>query len=259
VAELRQRWGLDQPLPLQYALYLGKLLQGDLGISVSSSSKIGEEIGPRFGVTLELALLGTLVAVVVGLTTGILSGLRPYTWVDYLCTTLALVAVSVPIFWSGLVGILIFSVQLKWLPSNGSGTLQHFILPAVTLGLFTAGGIARQTRSSVMEVLVNDYIRTARAKGLAERAVVWQHALKNAMIPVVTVIAIQFGRMLGGAIVTESVFALPGVGRYLIQAIGSRDYPVIQATVLILAVSIVLINVLVDLVYGLLDPRIRTS
>lgn len=259
VAEIRHHWGLDRPVYVQYVTYMQKLVTGDLGVSIASNSAVSEEIVPRFAVTVKLAVAGTAAAVVVGLVAGILSAVRPYSWVDYITTALSLLGVSVPIFWSGLVGIILFSVKLGWLPSGGTGSLKHYVLPALSLGLFTAGVIARQTRSTMMDVLLDDYIRTARSKGVAERVVIWRHALKNALIPVVTVIGIQFGRMLGGAILTESVFALPGIGRFLVQAISARDYPVIQATVLMFAASFVLVNLIVDLLYGMLDPRIRTD
>jgi peptide/nickel transport system permease protein len=257
VAAIRQRWGLDQPIVAQYLTYMGRLLTGDLGVSISSGAPIAEEVADRLVVTVQLAVAGVAVAMLLGIAAGILGAVRPYTIVDYLSTSVALLGVSVPIFWSGLMLILLFAVRLHWLPSGGTGGIQHLILPAASLGFFGAGVIARQTRSTLMDVLLSDYIRTARAKGLADWAVLHGHALKNAFIPVVTVIGIQFGRMLGGAILTESVFSLPGMGRYLVGAIASRDYPVIQACILVFATSFVLVNLVVDLLYGALDPRIR--
>jgi ABC-type dipeptide/oligopeptide/nickel transport system permease component len=254
---IRVRWGLDQPLPVQYLTYLQHLATGDLGVSISSSAPIREELASRLGLTVQLAVAATSLALLVGLVAGTIGALRPYSWIDYLSTTFSLLGVSVPIFWSGLVLILLFAVQLHWLPSGGTGTPLHLILPALSLGFFGAGGIARQTRSTMLEVLVADYIRTAKAKGLTERAVVVRHALQNALIPVVTVVGIQFGRTLGGAILTESVFGLPGVGRYLVGGIASRDYPVIQACILVFATSFILVNLLVDMLYGVLEPRIR--
>jgi peptide/nickel transport system permease protein len=256
---IRHRWELDQPMVVQYTTYMGRLLSGDLGVSISSGIPISEEITGRLAVSVQLALGGVLVALVVGLAAGILGAMRPYSALDYLSTSIALLGVSVPIFWSGLMLILLFAVRLHWLPSGGTGGLQNLILPAVSLGFFGAGTIARQTRANLMDVMLSDFIRTARAKGLGARAIVQEHALKNALVPVITVIGILFGRMLGGAILTESVFSLPGMGRYLVGAIASRDYPVIQATVLVFAVSFVLVNMLVDLLYGVLDPRIRQA
>ncbi len=257
VAELRAQWGLDRPLPVQYVTYLKNLLAGDLGRSVATRNPVTREIGDRYPTTLGLAASGILVAALLGLGAGVLAASRPFTRWDYGSMILALTGVSTPVFWSGLILILVFSVWLGWLPSGGAGSLRHMILPAFSLGLFDAGVIARQSRAGLLEVLEQDYIRTARAKGLAERLVVGRHAFKNAVIPVVTVIGMQFGRMLGGAVLVESVFSLPGIGRLLIVAISQRDYPVIQGICLLLAASFVIINLAVDIAYGYLDPRIR--
>jgi peptide/nickel transport system permease protein len=257
VADLRAQWGLDQPLPMQYFTYLRNLLVGDLGRSVATRNPVTTEIGDRYPTTLGLAATGILVAAILGLGAGVLAASRPFSRWDYGSMILALTGVSTPVFWSGLILILIFSVRLGWLPSGGTGSLRHMILPAFSLGLFDAGVIARQSRAGLLDVLGQDYIRTARAKGLAERMVVVRHAFKNAMIPVVTVIGMQFGRMLGGAVLVESVFSLPGIGRLLVTAISQRDYPVIQGICLLLAASFVIINLAVDIAYGYLDPRIR--
>ena len=257
VAELRQRWQLDRPLPVQYAAYLAGLVRGDLGRSTATSLPVAGELGERFLRTLLLAGAAILVATGVGVTLGILSATHRASALDFAATALALAGVSTPIFWSGLILILLFSVELPWLPAGGTGSFAHLILPAVSLGLFGAGVIARQTRSSMLETLGEDYIRTARAKGLAERIVVYKHALKNALIPVVTVLADQFGRMLGGAILTETVFSWPGMGRYLIEAIAMRDYPVIQGIILVFAASFLVVNLLPDISYALLDPRVQ--
>jgi peptide/nickel transport system permease protein len=257
IAELRQRWRLDDPLPVQYVAYLGGLLRGDLGRSIATSTPVAPELAERFLRTLQLAVAAIAVAALVGIAAGIVSAVRRSTLIDYLATALALTGISMPIFWSGLVLILLFSVTLEWLPAGGSGTMRHLVLPAVSLGLFGAGVLARQTRSGLLEVLGQDFVRTARAKGLPERRVVIKHALKNALIPVVTVLGDQFGRLLGGAILTETVFSWPGMGRYLIDAIGQRDYPAVQGAILVFAAAVVLINLLVDLSYGVLDPRVR--
>jgi ABC-type dipeptide/oligopeptide/nickel transport system permease component len=257
VAELRAQWGLDQPLPVQYLAYLKNLAAGDLGRSIATRNPVAREIGERYPTTLGLAASGILVAAILGLGAGVLAASKPFTGWDYGSMILALTGVSTPVFWSGLILILIFSVWLGWLPSGGTGSLRHMILPAFSLGLFDAGVIARQSRAGLLEVLEQDYIRTARAKGLAERMVVARHAFKNAVIPVVTVIGMQFGRMLGGAVLVESVFSLPGIGRLLITAISQRDYPVIQGICLLLAITFVIINLAVDIAYGYLDPRIR--
>jgi ABC-type dipeptide/oligopeptide/nickel transport system permease component len=257
VAELRQRWRLDRPLPVQYAAYVAGLARGDLGRSTATSLPVAGELGERFLRTLLLAGAAILVATLVGVTLGILSATHRASLLDFVATALALAGVSTPIFWSGLILILLFSVELPWLPAGGTGSFAHLILPAVSLGLFGAGVIARQTRSSMLETLGEDFVRTARAKGLAERIVVYKHALKNALIPVVTVLADQFGRMLGGAILTETVFSWPGMGRYLIEAIAMRDYPVIQGIILVFATSFLVVNLLLDISYALLDPRVQ--
>ena len=257
VAELRQRWRLDRPLPVQYAAYVAGLARGDLGRSTATSLPVAGELGERFLRTLLLAGAAILVATLVGVTLGILSATHRASLLDFAATALALAGVSTPIFWSGLILILLFSVELPWLPAGGTGSFAHLILPAVSLGLFGAGVIARQTRSSMLETLGEDFVRTARAKGLAEGIVVYKHALKNALIPVVTVLADQFGRMLGGAILTETVFSWPGMGRYLIEAIAMRDYPVIQGIILVFATSFLVVNLLLDISYALLDPRVQ--
>jgi len=257
VAELRQRWRLDRPLPVQYAAYVAGLARGDLGRSTATSLPVAGELGERFLRTLLLAGAAIMVATSVGVTLGILSATHRASLLDFAATTLALAGVSTPIFWSGLILILLFSVELPWLPAGGTGSFAHLILPAVSLGLFGAGVIARQTRSSMLETLGEDFVRTARAKGLTERIVIYKHALKNALIPVVTVLADQFGRMLGGAILTETVFSWPGMGRYLIEAIAMRDYPVIQGIILVFATSFLVVNLLLDISYALLDPRVQ--
>jgi peptide/nickel transport system permease protein/oligopeptide transport system permease protein len=259
VRELRERWQLDRPLPVQYGVYLAGLARGDLGRSTATSLPVGPELGERFLRTLQLAAAATLIAALAGCLAGVLGATRRATVTDYLATVLALTGVSTPIFWSGLILILVFAVWIPWLPAGGTGSLAHLVLPAVSLGLFGAGVIARQTRSAMLETLGEDFVRTARSKGLPERGVVYKHALKNALMPVVTVLGDQFGRMLGGAILTETVFSWPGMGRYLVEAIAMRDYPVIQAIILVFAVSFLVVNLLVDLSYGLLDPRVRVE
>src|SRR6266581_569730 len=259
VRELRERWQLDRPLPIQYAAYLGGLLRGDLGRSTATSLPVAADLGERFLRTLELAAAALLIGVLVGGLAGILGATRRASAVDYLATVVALVGVSTPIFWSGLILILLFSVRLEWLPAGGTGGLAHLVLPAVSLGLFGTGVIARQTRSSMLETLGEDFVRTARAKGLTERVVVYKHALRNALIPIITVVGDQFGRLLGGAILTETVFSWPGMGRYLIEAIAMRDYPVIQGIILVFATSFLVVNLLLDISYALLDPRVQAE
>jgi ABC-type dipeptide/oligopeptide/nickel transport system permease component len=257
VGELRAKWRLDDPLPVQYAVYVAGLARGDLGRSITTSTPILPELSERFLRTLELAVAAIVVAAAVGGAAGIVSAVRRASVTDYVATALALAGISTPIFWSGLLLILLFSVRLEWLPAGGTGTLRHLVLPALSLGLFGAGVLARQTRSGMLEVLGQDFVRTARAKGLPERAVVVKHALKNAMIPIVTVLGDQFGRLLGGAILTETVFAWPGLGRYLIESISQRDYPAVQGAILVFAAAVVIVNLVTDLSSGMLDPRVR--
>jgi len=259
VTSIRAKWGLDRSLPVQYSVFLERLLRGDLGRSIVSDSPVLEEILERFRVTIVLAVAAVTVAMFIGVTAGILSATRPYSGWDYLSMGIAMLGVSTPIFWSGMLMILVFAVMLGWLPSGGVDSWQSFILPATSLGFFAAGVIARQTRSSMLEVLRHDFVRTARAKGLPELRVLGRHALSNALIPVVTVVGLEFGRLLGGAILTETVFSLPGLGSFLIVSIAKRDYPVVQGIVLWLALAFVLINMLVDVCYAVLDPRIRYS
>jgi len=259
VDELRQRWRLNDSLPVQYAVYIGGVLRGDFGRSITTSTPVRPELVERFLRTLELAVAGIVLAAVIGGAAGIVSAVRRASLTDYVATALALTGISTPIFWSGLLLILLFSVRLEWLPAGGTGSLRHLVLPALSLGLFGAGVLARQTRSGMLEVLGQDFVRTARAKGLRSAASVVKHALKNALIPVVTVLGDQFGRLLGGAILTETVFAWPGMGRYLIEAISQRDYPAVQGAMLVFAAAVVAVNLLVDLSYGLLDPRGRAE
>lgn len=257
VRQIRESLGLDRSLPIQYAIFIGNLLKGDLGRSLFNSAPVVEELAQRFPRTVRLALASMFVASLIGIPAGILSATRHLSWLDSLVMIIALAGVSMPVFWLGLNLILIFAVRLHWLPAIGHETWLHLILPSVTLGAASAAVIARMTRSSMLEVLRQDYVRTARAKGLAEPSVVRRHALRNALIPVVTVVGLQLGTLLSGAVLTESVFAWPGVGRLLVDAVLARDYPVIQGAVLLIATTFVALNVVVDMVYAVLDPRIR--
>jgi peptide/nickel transport system permease protein len=259
VVSIRAKWGLDQPLPVQYGVFLARLVRGDLGRSIVSDVEVSEEILQRFRVTLTLAFSAIAVALLIGMTAGVLGATRSYTVWDYGSMVIAMLGVSTPIFWSGMLLILLFAVMLGWLPSGGAEAWRSYVLPAVSLGFFAAGIIARQTRSSMLDVLRQDFVRTARAKGLPGRLVTLRHALRNALIPVVTIVGLEFGRMLGGAILTETVFSLPGLGSFMITAIAKRDYPVVQGIVLWLAIVFVVINMLVDMTYAALDPRIRHS
>ncbi|MDQ7859842.1 MAG: ABC transporter permease [Armatimonadota bacterium] len=257
VEAIRKDLGLDRPILQQFASFLAGAARGDFGRSIRSRAPVSEELAARIPNTVQLTIAGLLVAVAVGVSAGVISAVRPYSWLDASVMFVALVGLSMPVFWSGLMLILIFAVRLSWLPAVGTGTLAHLILPAITLGGATAAIIARMTRSSMLEVLRSDYIRTARAKGAPERTVVNRHALRNALIPVITVVGLQMGTLLSGAVLTESVFAWPGIGRLMVEGILTRDYPVVQAAVLLVALAFVFVNLLVDLLYALVDPRIH--
>lgn len=256
-AEIRTRLGLDRHPVVQYGIFIRNAAKGDFGRSIRTRRPVITEIGTRAMPTLELAAAALTVAVVIGLVAGVLSAVKPNSLVDAVGMFLALVGVSMPVFWLGLMLMLQFSYKFGWLPTAGRGTWAHIVLPAVTLGLSSAAIIARMTRSSMLEVLRHDYVRTARAKGVRESFIVIRHALRNALIPIVTVAGLQFGTMLGGAVLTESVFAWPGMGRYLVDSIGARDYPAVQGTVLVLALAFILINLIVDVLYAYIDPTIR--
>jgi len=257
VARIRVQLGLTKPLVVQYGLFLDHLLRGDLGKSIKTQAPVTSEIRSRLPQTALLAATATTVAGVLGIASGILVSTRKYTAVDYLVTVLALAGVSIPVFWLGLMLMLLFAVFLHLVPAGGATGPLSIILPSITLAAFSIAIIERMTRNSMLESLQQDYVRTARAKGLVERAVVYRHALRNALIPVVTVLGLQFGTLLGGAVLTETTFAWPGIGRLLVDSIEARDYPIIQGVVLLFAVTFLLVNLLVDLLYGYIDPRIK--
>jgi len=265
VDELRRLFGLDRPLPVQFAEYLGGVAQGDLGKSLRTGLPVGRELLRRFPVTIELAALGLLVALCVGVPVGVLAAVRRGRAADYLATGFVMVGLSIPSFWLAILLILFFALRLGVLPptayiaprENLIGNLLHMILPALSVGFVLAAAITRIVRSSLLEVLNRHYVRTARAKGLAEGRVILHHAMRNALIPVVTVVGLQFGTLLGGTVIIEQIFSLPGVGRYALEGINLRDYPVIQGAVLAIALAFVLVNLIVDVCYGFLDPRIR--
>jgi peptide/nickel transport system permease protein len=254
---IRHQMGLDRPVHVQYLYFVGNALRGDFGRSIRSHRPVVEELGSRLPNTVLLTLAAMALAVVLGIGLGVVAATRQYTLWDSLSMAVAMLGISVPIFWLGLMLMLLFAVQLRWLPTAGTGTVWHLVLPALTLGAASSAIIARQVRSAMLEVLRQDYVRTATAKGLRHRTVVVRHALANAMIPAVTIIGLQFGYLLAGAVVTETVFAWPGVGRLLVDAIKFRDFPVVQATILWLAVLFSTVNLAVDLLYGYLDPRIK--
>jgi dipeptide transport system permease protein len=287
------RLGLDQPLYVQYGHYLGQLIHGDLGVSLKSQTSVWTEFKALFPATLELSLVALFLALVLGMVAGVLAAVKRGTWMDHTVMTVALTGYSMPIFWWGLLLILIFSVGLGWTPVSGridlmfdvpphSGfmlwdawlaqradpelnqgavwdALRHLILPAIVLGTIPLAVIARMTRSSMLEVLREDYVRTARAKGLSPLRVIFVHTLRNALIPVLTVVGLQVGTLMGGAVLTETIFSWPGIGKWLIDAIGRRDYPVVQNGILLIATLVILTNFMVDILYGIANPRIRVQ
>lgn len=287
VAALRERLGLDEPLPLQYLAFLGQLLRFDLGKSIISGIPIAQEIQVRWPATFELSLSAMVVAVGLGIPAGVFAAVRKNSWLDNLAMSGSLLGVSMPVYWLGLLLIYLFAVNLNWLPPSGrlsvdaglgfepitgfylldallqgnlrafQDALAHLILPAIAVGTIPLAIIARITRSAMLEVLSQDYIRTARAKGVLERWVIFKHALKNALLPVITIIGLEFGTLLGGAILTETIFSWPGIGSWIYEGILARDYPVVQGGVIVVAVTFVIVNLLVDLSYAFLDPRIH--
>ena len=256
VAEIRRELGLDAPLPVQYVNYIAGVVQGDLGTSVRTRRPVLVEIQDRYVNTLILTFASLAIALTVGLITGILAAVYRDSLIDTVTMVLALFGLSMPAFWFGLLMIYFFGVQLRWFPVMGSGSLRHLVLPALTLGLIASTIQARVTRSSMLEVLNSDYIRTARAKGLSKAAVVLRHGLKNALIPTVTVLGLQVGGLLGGAFIIETVFAWHGIGELAVRAISQRDFPVIQGVIVVVATTYVVVNLFVDIAYRMLNPRI---
>lgn len=256
VERLRKELGLDRPIYAQYLAYLTRALQGDLGHSIRSNQPVLAEIASRFGSTMQLSLVATLLAVLFGVGMGVIAAVARSPLVESLTMGIALLGLSMPTFWSGLLLILLFSLELRWLPVVGGGW-RGLILPSLTLALPAAAVLARMTRSSLLEVLSQDYVRTARAKGLGEQIVVLKHALRNALIPILTLIGLQFGGLLAGAVIVESLFARPGVGRLAVGAILARDFPLVQGVVLLAGLVFVLVNLVMDLLYSAVDPRIQ--
>lgn len=257
IARLREELGLDDPLPVQYVDFLLRLVQGDLGNSLVSHRPVTDAIAEQLPHTLALATSATLLSVVMGISLGVLAATHQGSWVDQICITLSVLGVSIPILLSGLLFILLFSLILGWFPATGQGSWRHLVMPSLVLSLASIGTIVRLVRTEMLEVLPQDYITVARAKGLAGRVVLWRHALRNALIPTVTLIGLQFGALLGGTVVTESLFSRRGLGRLVVDAISWKDYPLVQGVVILGAAIYVGVNFLVDLSYGLLDPRIR--
>jgi peptide/nickel transport system permease protein len=255
--QIREELGLTKPIPIQFLIWLQHILQGDFGNSIVTGKPNLPLLLERFAATLHIAILATILAAVLGVAAGILAAVRPYSILDNLVAVSSLLGVSVPSFWLGILLILLFGVQLNWFPSGGSGTWKHVVLPTISLGLFSVGIIARMTRATMLEVMTHDYIRTARSKGLQMPRVLLRHALRNALIPILTVIGLQFGYLLAGAVVTETVFNYPGLGRLMLLSIQSRDYTIVQGSVLIVAACFVSVNMLVEFLYVVIDPRLR--
>ena len=260
IREFRAKEGLDKPFLLQFGSYIYKAVaKGDIGRSYITKRPVMQEILTVFPATMKLAAFAIVIAILIGLPCGILSAIKQYSFFDTLAMIFAMIGLSMPVFWLGLLLILLFSVHLRWLPPSGFDTFKAMILPSLALAAQSVSMITRMTRSSMLEVIRADYIRTARSKGQNESVVIWRHALHNALIPVVTLCGLQFGQLLTGAILTESIFAIPGVGRLMVESIKMRDYPVVQGGVLFVAVAFSLVNLLVDLLYAYIDPRIKAQ
>jgi ABC-type dipeptide/oligopeptide/nickel transport system permease component len=256
VENVRTALGLDKPLLTRYFMYLKNLTKGDMGRSIRENRLVSKEISDVWPATLKLTIAAMVIALSMGVMLGIFSAVKPNSYFDGTNRIISLFGLSMPVFWIGLVMIVIFAYWLRLLPTGGTGSWKHIVLPAVTLSLPSIAMVSRMTRSSLLEVLKEDYVRTARAKGLSEKVVILKHALKNALIPIVTLSGLQLGQLMGGAILTETVFAWPGLGRLMIRAIFARDYILLQGTVLVFALAFVLINLIVDLSYSFLDPRV---
>ena len=259
VEVVREELGLNKPILSQYADYVTGLFHGDLGMSLRTKRPVATEVSLRYMNTVKLTVFSLVWSVIVGVLIGVWSGKHRSRWQDYTGMTLAISGISMPSFWIGFLLIMVFSVNLKWFPTTGADSWKSFILPAIALGTSIAAIIARFTRSSIIEVMKEDYIRTARAKGLREKSVIWKHAFRNAMISVVTVVGLQFGFLLGGSVVTESVFAFPGLGSLLVESVNYRDYNAIQSLILIFSLHFILINLVVDILYALLNPEIKLN
>lgn len=257
IAELRTNLGLDRPLPVQYASFLRAAIAGDLGTSFRTGQPVTRMIAERVPATAELAVAAMSVAILLAIPLGIVAAVWKNTLADHAAMTFSLAGISIPNFWLGPLLAIVFAVELGWLPVSGRGTLAHLVLPAVSLGLALSAILARMTRASLLEELGELYVRAARARGASPAAAVLNHALRNSLIPLVTIVALQFGAVLTGAVITETIFAWPGIGRLLIQSIGFRDYPMVQGCILLIAVTYVTVNLITDILYGVLDPRIR--
>ncbi len=256
VAKLRHSMGLDQPVWVQYWRYLGNIAHGNLGVSPRLGTPVLSEIGARLPYTIVLAVLGTVVGVIVGIALGVLAATHKGKWADAISSMLGVAGISMPVYWLGILLIVLFSVKLKLLPIGGADSLSSLVLPTITLGVFSMAVVSRMTRSTMLDTLDQDYVRTVRAKGVRERVAV-RHALRNAFIPILTVIGLQFGTLLGGAVLTETIFSWPGIGQLLVSSINNRDFPLVQGIVLTFAAMFIVVNIITDLLYSVVDPRVR--
>ncbi|MGH3504536.1 MAG: ABC transporter permease [Nocardioidaceae bacterium] len=257
VERIREQMGLDKPLPVQYWRFLDNLLHGNMGVSARTGDGVASDIAARLPYTLELAIFGTIIGVIAGIILGTIAATHKGKWTDSFVSMVGVAGISMPVYWLGILLIVLFAVKLKLLPASGASSLQSLILPSVTLGVFSMAIIARMARSTMIDELERDYARTIRAKGVVERAVVYKHALRNAFVPILTVIGLQFGTLLGGAVLTETVYSWPGIGRLLITSINSRDYPMVEGIVFVFAAMFIIVNMITDLLYTVVDPRVR--
>ncbi|MFS8500356.1 MAG: ABC transporter permease [Caldicoprobacter sp.] len=256
---IRRKYGLDQPFIIQYLRFMKSVIEGDLGVSILQERPVIEMIKERLPVTLEIGLLGFLITFLIAIPVGVIAAVKKNTLVDYMCMSGTLLGAAIPTFWLGMLLMYFFAYKLRWFPISGYGTIRHLILPGFAIGLTNAAVTARMVRSSMLEVLNQDYIRTARSKGLFEKVVIYRHALKNALIPVITLMGLRLGWIIGGSVALEIIFSIPGIGRLMVDSILARDYPVVQGSMIVLTSSIILANLLADVLYAIVDPRIRYS
>jgi peptide/nickel transport system permease protein len=256
---IRQKYGLDQPFIVQYLRFVKSVVKGDLGVSILQDRPVIEMIRERLPVTLQIGLIGFLIAFVIAIPAGVIAAVKKNTTVDYLCMSGSLLGIAIPTFWLGMLLLYVFAYKLRWFPISGDGTIKQLILPGFAIGLTNAAITARMVRSSMLEVLKQDYVRTARSKGLFEKTVIYRHALKNALIPIISLMGLRLGWIIGGSVALEIIFSIPGIGRLMVDSILARDYPVVQGAMIILTSSIIIANILADILYTVVDPRIRYS
>ena len=254
---IKRKYGLDQPYIVQYWRFMKSVIEGDLGVSILQERPVIEMIKERLPVTLEIGLLGFLITFAIAIPAGVIAAVKKNTFIDYLCMASTLLGIAIPTFWFGMLLMYFFAYKLRWFPISGYGTIKHLILPSFAIGLTNAAITARMVRSSMLEVLKQDYVRTARSKGLLEKVIIYRHALKNAMIPIITLMGLRLGWIIGGSVALEIIFSIPGIGRLMVDSILARDYPVVQGAMLVLTSSIILANILADVLYAVVDPRIR--